>query len=172
MWFAHLQIWNLTKPIGVNWMYWMFVTQTALSRLLPAWHLRIRIGLTHVAFLSSKLICTNLFTCNTVNSFLHLCVFIHNLFQTYCSASIIVAYLMRSEQKSLEGLNSLFLEREHVSFHLLYLNFTHVAFFLRRCIRSFEGDFRVGMPEWWLSWPGEICSWAAGSIWTSVVFVA
>ena len=58
-------------------------------------------------------------TFNTASSLFHLYICIHTYFQAYCSASIIVAYLMRSEQKSLEGLNPVFLEREHVSFHLL-----------------------------------------------------
>jgi len=50
-------------------------------------------------------------TFNTASSLFHLYICIHTYFQAYCSASIIVAYLMRSEQKSLEGLNSHFLER-------------------------------------------------------------
>ena len=45
-------------------------------------------------------------TFNTASSLFHLYICIHTYFQAYCSASIIVAYLMRSEQKSLESLNS------------------------------------------------------------------
>ena len=72
--------------------------------------------LSHVASLFSKLVSTRLFT----NSLFHLCIFIYSsLFQIHCSTFIIVAYHMRSEHRSLEGLNSVFLEREHVPFHLL-----------------------------------------------------
>jgi hypothetical protein len=51
-----------------------------------------------------------------------LCICSHNSFRTYCSASIIFSYLKirSSEPNSFEGLQSLSLEREHVS--CLYSN--------------------------------------------------